>query len=70
MAIARFKDLCLDTTDTALPGAFWAEVLGLTWVPEADEERLEGPTEIGWLVLADPEGNEFCAFVEPPATGG
>jgi hypothetical protein len=21
--------------------------------------------EIGWSVLADPEGNEFCAFVEP-----
>ena len=22
--------------------------------------------EIGWTVLADPDGNEFCAFVDPP----
>ena len=21
--------------------------------------------EIGWTVMADPEGNEFCAFVRP-----
>ena len=33
MAIARFKDLCLDTTDPAQAGT-------------------------------------FCAFIEPPATGG
>jgi Glyoxalase-like domain len=107
MAIARFKDLCR-------AGTFWAAVLGLSWVPEAGQERLEGPTahhtvwinevpgpkavknrvhwdvtvtglppltgagatllrlkddEIGWHVMADPEGNEFCAFVEPPASG-
>jgi glyoxalase superfamily protein len=23
--------------------------------------------DIDWHVLADPEGNEFCAFVDPPA---
>jgi hypothetical protein len=23
--------------------------------------------EIAWTVLADPDGNEFCAFLEEPA---
>jgi catechol 2,3-dioxygenase-like lactoylglutathione lyase family enzyme len=27
----------------------------------------ERDEEIGWTVLADPEGNEFCAFAEAPA---
>jgi len=31
MAIARFKDLCLDAGDPARLGAFWAAVLGGTW---------------------------------------
>ena len=26
--------------------------------------------EIGWTVLADPEGNEFCAFDAPEPTAG
>jgi hypothetical protein len=34
-------------------GRFWAAVLGL--LREPDEE-------VRWWVLADPEGNEFCAF--------
>jgi hypothetical protein len=108
MAIARFKDLCLDAVDTTRAGTFWAEVLGLTWVPEAGEERLTGPTpqhtiwineapegrvvknrvhfdlyalslaglealgsavvrpqtgDEHWTVMADPEGGEFCAFL-------
>jgi len=108
MAIARFKDLCLDAGDPARLGAFWAAVLGRTWqaqdngdglltgptpqdtiwvnrVPEpkavkqrvhldvytrdlADLEAL-GATVVEprhgtrtWTVLADPEGGEFCAF--------
>src|SRR5215475_6496905 len=108
MAIARFKDLCLDAGDPARLGAFWSAVLGRTWqaqdngdglltgptlqdtiwvnrVPEpkavkqrvhldvftrdlADLEAL-GATVVEprhgtrtWTVLADPEGGEFCAF--------
>jgi hypothetical protein len=107
MAIARFKDLCLDANDPARLGEFWAAVLGLDW--DAKHEALTGPTpghriwinevpephtvknrvhldvyardladlealgarqvDIGqagaepWTVMADPEGGEFCAFL-------
>jgi hypothetical protein len=108
MAIARFKDLCLDAGDPARLGAFWAAVLGhaqeakddgdgvltgptprhtiwVTRVPEAKTAKhrvhldiyaadLAGLEALGatvveprhgaraWTVLADAEGNEFCAF--------
>jgi hypothetical protein len=111
MAIARFKDLCLDANDPARLGVFWAAVLGRTWeakdngdglmtgptpqhtiwvnrVPEAktvkhrvhldifagDLASLEalGATIVEpqdgkrtWTIMADPEGGEFCAFVRP-----
>jgi Glyoxalase-like domain len=109
MAIARFKDLCLDAVDPARPGPFYAAVLGRTW--EADDEGagvLRGPTPqhtiwinrvaeektvkhrvhldvyardladltaLGatvlvpqhegqaWTLMADPEGGEFDAFL-------
>ena len=115
MAIARFKDLCLDAGDPARLGMFWAAVLGRTWqVKDDGDGLLTGPTPqhtiwanavpepktaknrvhvdvharslagleaLGatvmeprhgartWTVLADPEGGEFCAFVrsEVPA---
>jgi Glyoxalase-like domain len=114
MPIARFKDLCLDATDPARLGLFWADVLGLTWqaqeggdgelhgstpqhtvwinrVPEPKSvknrvhldiytRRLTDLTALGsavvrpegddpWTVMADPEGGEYCAFLrpEPPA---
>ena len=115
MAMARFKDLCLDASGPARLGAFWAAVLDRTWaaqdngdglltgptpqhtvwvnrVPEAktvkhrvhldiyarelaDLEALgativEPPSGTRtWTVMADPEGGEFCAFLrtEVPA---
>jgi hypothetical protein len=109
MAIALFKDLCLDAGDPARLGAFWAAVLGRAWVAQDDGDgRLTGPTPqhtiwvnrvpeaqaakhrvhldiyardladleaLGativepqngtraWTVMADPEGGEFCAFL-------
>jgi len=111
MAIARFKDLCLDAEDPGRLGAFWASALGRTWeakddgdglltcpapqhtiwvnrVPEAKTVKhrvhldiyaryLAGLEALGatvveprhgarsWTVLADPEGGEFCAFLRP-----
>jgi hypothetical protein len=111
MAIARFKDLCLDAGDPARIGEFWAAVLGraqeakddgdqlLTgptpqhalWVNQVPEAKtvkhrvhldiyaadLAGLEALGatvveprhgaraWTVLADPEGGEFCAFLRP-----
>jgi len=103
VAIARFKDLCLDAVDPARLGPFWAAVLGRTW--DAADEAVTGPTRRhrvwinkvperhtvknrvhldiyaraladlealgatilrrrrGWTVMADPEGGEFCAFL-------
>jgi hypothetical protein len=111
MALARWKDLCLDATDPRPVAEFWAAVLGLevqhrddgvtrlagdpvgrtTWVnPVAEPKtvknrmhwdvtlvadtpddllaagatllRQRGHDGIGWWIMADPEGNEFCAF--------
>lgn len=45
MALARFKDLCIDAVDAAALGAFWAAVLGRTWEPDEDGEgRIVGRT--------------------------
>jgi hypothetical protein len=115
MAIARFKDLCMDAVDPAVLGPFWAETLRLDWTLHDDGDgRLTGPTpqhtlwfnrvpepktvkhrvhldiyaeslaeleargarilrpegdDRRWTVMADPEGGDFCAFLraEPPA---
>lgn len=105
MALATFKDLCIDTVDVRRSAEFWGTLLGLTVVERGDSPYLVGETpeqtvwlnlvpeprtvknrvhldvftpslaelyELGatfiaefprWVVLADPEGQEFCAFV-------
>jgi hypothetical protein len=109
MAIALFKDLCLDASDPARLGAFWVAVLGRAWEAQDDGDGLlTGPTPqhtiwvnrvpepktvkhrvhldiyapdlagleaLGatvvephngthvWTVMADPERGEFCAFL-------
>jgi hypothetical protein len=40
MAIARFKDLCLDAGAPARLGTFWATVLGRTWQAQDNGEGL------------------------------
>ncbi len=111
MAIAHFKDLCIDTGPSETLGRFWAAALGLTFEPSGAAGTLTG-SEPGqrvwmcvvpekkavkhrvhldvhcasiddlvtlgatvlehpgfdrdWYVLADPEGGEFCAFVRRP----
>jgi Glyoxalase-like domain len=114
MALAAFKDLCLDAVNAGRVGSWWADVLGQTWnqrddgsgwvsgptpehtiwlcpVPESKTVKQRVHLDIyarsladleavgsvvvepqrdgwGWTVMADPEGGEFCAFVrdEPP----
>lgn len=109
MALARFKDLCLDAGDLARVGEFWAQVLDRSWQPDDDGDGLlRGPTprhtiwinrvpepkavkyrvhfdiyanrladlevlgspvilpegdDRRWTVMADPEGGEYCAFL-------
>jgi hypothetical protein len=107
VALARFKDLCIDAVDPAALAAFWGAALGLA-VERLDDgdARLTGPTpqhtiwvnrvpepktvkhrmhldvntgsveelvvlgatvidadSFSWTVMQDPEGGEFCAFV-------
>ncbi len=113
MALARWKDLCVDVADPTVVAAFWAPLLGLETRPHtrAGVTRLAGePTERttwlnrvpepkrvknrvhldlvmdtvqplvaagatvlhapapgwDWHVLADPEGNELCVFAPAP----
>jgi Glyoxalase-like domain len=115
MALARFKDLCIDAADVQKTGAFWAKALGRAWhlgedgdgwitgptvqhtiwvnhVPEpktvknrvhfdiyaqriSDLEAL-GSTVVQpqggdrmWTDMADPEDGEYCAFLREELTG-
>jgi hypothetical protein len=109
MAIAAFKDLCLDAVDPTQLGPWWARLLGLEWkqqengegsavgrtpghtiwvsrVPEVKTVKQRVHLDIyarslaeleamgsvvvepqregwGWTVMADPEGGEYCAFI-------
>lgn len=59
MAIATYKDLCIDAVDA---GRMMKDVEGgfsylATLLRSPDDE-------IRCSVLADPDGNEFCAFAE------
>ena len=107
MAIATFKDLCIDATDPVALGEFWSRLLGLAlhrqdsgdtyltgptdahtiWVnrvPEpktvkhrvhldvnaASVQEVEAlgatvldPDSFRWTLMADPEGGELCVFV-------
>ncbi len=106
MALARYKDLCIDAAEGDALGRFWATALGLTFEPDDAAGTLVGDTSeqrvwmnlvperktvkhrvhldvhcesveslvaLGarildsgshpWTVMADPEDGEFCAFV-------
>lgn len=52
MPLARWKDLCIDATDPALVGAFWASVLGLELEVLDDGDavlRGDGPDQTIWV---------------------
>jgi hypothetical protein len=112
VAIATFKDLCIDAVDATVLGSFWAATLGLDFHrQDSGDAFLRGPTEahtiwinqvpepksqkhrthldvhgsatadledlgasvvdsgsFPWVVMADPEGGEFCLFIRdaPP----
>jgi len=105
MALARYKDLCIDVADARVSGAYWSTLLGWTlerhddgdahlrdeagqiqvWlnvVPEpksvknrvhldVNAESVQRATDAGarvhevyerWTVLLDPDGQEHCVF--------
>src|SRR6478735_3742787 len=51
MAIARYKDLCIDTGDDETLGRFWARALGLTFEADGQAGALVGPqpTQRIWM---------------------
>ena len=109
MALAQFKDLCVDAADVPKAAAFWAKSLGLSWqLHEDGDAQITGPTAqhtiwvnhvpeprsvknrvhfdiyaqrisdleaLGstvvqpqggdrvWTDMADPEDGEYCAFL-------
>ena len=112
MAIARYKDLCIDSSSSEHLGRFWAAALGLSFEPDGEAGSLAGDipeqrvwmnvvpeartvkhrvhmdihvasidelVQLGalvlepaeefdrhWTVMSDPEGGEFCAFIRGP----
>jgi hypothetical protein len=44
-AVARWKELCMDTTDGETLGRFWADVAGLEFRPDGGPGDLLGPSE-------------------------
>src|SRR5688500_16653175 len=112
MALATYKDLCIDASDARRLGTFWAAALGrrleeagptevvlrgaapaqTVWIDQVPEPKtvknrvhldvhtgdlgaltaagapVLTDTDFRWVVMADPEGQEFCACVrdEPP----
>ena len=45
MAVARYRDLCVDALDPVRAGAFWSAVLGRTEeAADAEQAVLRGPT--------------------------
>jgi hypothetical protein len=112
MAIATYKDLCIDAVDVDRLGRFWAQALGLefhalddgdakltgasprhtVWVNRVPEpvtvkqrlhldiraESVEAIEALGatvvdrdsfpWVVMKDPEGGELCVFLTRPET--
>lgn len=51
----RIQCLCVDTADPGRLAAFWQSALG--W------RRTFGQgTDVSWVVMADPDGNEFCVL--------
>jgi hypothetical protein len=51
----------IETHDLPGPARFWCEVPPTTRTPRR-AKRDGGPPAEGWVVLADPEGNEFCVL--------
>jgi len=68
----RIQCLCIDSAHPSKSADFWEAALG--WRRTYDTDRqvvLEGlgarrvdvgQGDVGWVVLADPDGNEFCVL--------
>jgi hypothetical protein len=53
----RFAQWTLDASDVDLMSRFWSQALGY---------RVEATESDPFVVLADPEGNEFCVLRNEP----
>ena len=61
----RLVHLVIDAADPARLARFWADALG--WEVAASEDGVanvwpRGQGDVPWVVLADPEGSEFCVL--------
>ena len=62
MTLATCKDRCVDATDAARMGRFWADLLRLG----LDGATVLDPDSHRWTVRRDPEGGEPCVFAPVP----
>ncbi len=62
---SRWGTVVVDAVDPNRLARWWAEVLEYRLLSEAARRADVGqPPGAAWVVLADPEGNEFCVL--PP----
>ena len=77
---SRLTEIVVDCSDPAAQATFWAAALGyhVTRSEHGQVERLLGlgarradigQGEVRWVVLADPEGNEFCVLASLATLG-
>ena len=67
---SKFTELAIDCADPSGLARFWCSVLGYEVQDEEVRRLLDlgarhadvGQGDVSWVVLADPEGNEFCVL--------
>ena len=71
---SRISHTSFDAVNAYAQSVFWSQVLDFTErllalgaSQLADHRRPDGS---GWIMLADPEGNEFCILSRDPAGSG
>jgi predicted enzyme related to lactoylglutathione lyase len=55
----RIQCLCIDATDPARIASFWEAALGWRRTWEEEDQVCLGQGDVSWVVMADPDGNEF-----------
>jgi catechol 2,3-dioxygenase-like lactoylglutathione lyase family enzyme len=63
-AVARLRQVVLDTTDARTSAEFWRQLLGLVYRPghEAPAPGEDDPAGADWLNLQTADGSPFLAF--------
>ncbi len=58
----RWYSVVVDCNDVSVQSRWWARVLDWRIIYEDPNEVVVVPPYVGWVVMADPEDNEFCVL--------